>query len=127
MYWKVIRAANGAVNERRFSGSDDPMSDEQIIWHYYNILLDDGIDIDAESVSAYSDFQIYELSKHIPLEQLVKRFQNTTIEDLKKRIDNYLITRVALDSTTTNKVSTEQRIKDLLLGKTVTGKPKEFG
>lgn len=89
VYWTVIKAAGGIVSEQRFSGSNITPCKEQILWSYYNVLLDQGINIDAEDINEYSDHMLYELSKHMDVKDIARKFYNTTLEEIQNRIWKY--------------------------------------
>lgn len=85
-----MRAAGGVVSEQRFSGSNITPCREQILWSYYNILMDQGIDIDAGDVNEYNDYMLYELSKHMEVKDIARKFHNATPEEIQNRIWNYV-------------------------------------
>jgi hypothetical protein len=97
MYYMMVKAAGGVISEKRFSGEDDLTPNEhQVLWHFFNLMLDNDQSLDMEDIKDFSDYQLWEMSKHMPIDLMAKKFYDTTPEQLQERLQKFAVTLSAL-------------------------------
>lgn len=86
----MVRSAGGVVSEKKFSGIDTTPNREQMMWTALNSLMDEGIDITLEDIKDVPDFYIYELSQHMPIEEIAKKYRGATVEQIQEIIRRHV-------------------------------------
>ena len=55
-----------------------------------NSLIDEGVNLEAEEIKDVPDHYIYELSQHMPLEELASKYRGTTVADIQAIIRRHV-------------------------------------
>jgi hypothetical protein len=59
-------------------------------------MLDNDQSLDMEDIKDFSDYQLWEMSKHMPIDLMAKKFYDTTPEQLQERLQKFAVTLSAL-------------------------------